>query len=113
MAVSATRKAFAGKVSKEVGIPILEILELLDLLLPLIQKLPCFKKTNTREDVEANIIEVFRDSRVRKKDRCPARIHRAMQKFGYGSRKFREELWDSMTGNAFNMAPAVAGELCQ
>jgi hypothetical protein len=113
MAVSATRKAFAGKVSKEVGIPIIEILELLSLLLPLIKNLPCFKNANTAADVEENIIEVFRDSRLRKKGRCPARIHRAMQKFGYGSRKFREELWDSMTGTAFNMAPQAAGELCQ
>ena len=113
MAVSATQKAFASKVSKEMGIPIIEILELISLLLPLIKNLPCFKKSNTAVDLEENIVAAFRDSRLGRKDRCPARIHRAMEKFGYGSRKFREKLWDSMTGAAFNMAPQAAGELCQ
>lgn len=102
-----TQKQFAAKVASRVGFDPATIITLLTLLLPLIQQLPCFKKSAAK--LKAGIDEEYRETLKRKGP--PPRIAQALKKEGYVTKEARREVWEAMCCEAFANRDAVAAAL--
>jgi hypothetical protein len=114
MSLTASERAFAARVAARLpaGFDPTTIALLLQLLMPIIMNLPCFKNAKRKQKaLEANITEAYRDCCKRKKNRIPARANRIMEKHGYDAQEDREALWDAMLAESFADAPNVAKKL--
>src|SRR5688500_2134342 len=103
-----TERQFSSKVATQVGFPLMEILALIQMLMPILQNLPCFKKA---DKAQMGIAEAFQAVRKRKGDRVPARVAARMKTQGYTSKAVRERLWDAMCEVAFDNSKEVAAAM--
>jgi hypothetical protein len=107
-----SQKVFAEKVAAEMteyGFDPMTILTLLSLLLPLIQNLPCFKKS--QKHMEKQIDGEYRECCKKRAGRCPPRIRQALKREGYTDREVQDALWSKMNKVAFANNQAVAAAM--
>ena len=110
-----TEKQFAAALKPELddagyGFDPTMIITLLTLLMPIIQNLPCFKKS--KKVVAANIDSEFRDCCKKKRGRCPLKARRAMKdKLDMTDKDEQDDVWACVCKVAFANRDAVAAKL--
>lgn len=86
------------------------ILALLQLLLPIIQNLPCFKKS--LKAMQANIDNEYREYCRNPRNRCPPKARKAMKdELGITDRNEQNDAWGAVCKVSFANSAFVAKKL--
>jgi hypothetical protein len=97
-----TKERYAELVAMEtVGMGVAEVMALLMILWPLIQKLPCFERKKAK--LMAAMVNEHREC-CRNKSRCPPRLRRVIEANGASPSEF----WRAMNVVAFSHDEEVA-----
>jgi hypothetical protein len=95
-----------------VGAGFTDFLKFLAELMPIIFGMPCFAKAGDEDDLAAEMTNAYRTARKKRKNCCPRRVRKLMEKHGCTDPDEQDTAWLKILEEGFVDDMKVAKDLC-